>query len=167
MSNECEPSLTMKGVVQIHAQAQRQAAFAYVADLENAPHWVLDLVSVTLETEWEPGCGAHYTVTVKMDNRCNVAELEITEYDPSHEFTHRDQGGPARFTSRFEFKPDNRGTLIVHHYTVCMTCLSILMSPLTNRWPRSGLSSTSRPTDHRATKSDMPASHLSVAARVR
>ena len=166
----------MKGVVQIHVEAQRQAAFAYVADLENAPHWVLDLVSVTLETEWEPGFGTHYSETVQMDNRRKVAELEITECDPAHEFTHRDQGGPARFTSRFEFKPDNGGTLIVHHYTVDMTCLSILLSPLTNRryaktpmpqWPSSGLSSTSRRTDQRATKSDMPASHLSVAARVR
>ena len=136
MSNECEPSLTMEGVVQIHVQAQRQAAFAYVADLENAPHWELYLVSVTPETECEPGFGTHYTETVQMDNRRNVAELEITECDPPHEFTHRDQGGHARFTSRFEFKPDNGGTLIVHHYTVCMTCLSILLSPLTNRWVR-------------------------------
>ena len=126
----------MKGVLQIHVQAQRQAAFAYVADLENAPHWVLDLVSVTLETKWEPGFGSHYTETVQMDNLRNVAELEITECDPPHEFTHRDQCGPARFTSRFAFKPDNGGMLIFYHYTMCMTCLSILQSPLTNRWVR-------------------------------
>ena len=50
---------------------------------------MLDLVSVTLETEWEHNFGLHYTVTVLMGNRRNVAELKITECDPSDEFTHR------------------------------------------------------------------------------
>ena len=126
----------MKGVAQIHVRAQPEAAFAYVADLKNAPQWVPDLVSVTQETEGELGVGTRYTETVQMGNRRNVAELDVTEYDPPRVFAHQGQGGPARFTARFEFKPDNGGTLIVHHYTVRMTGLSILLSPLTNRWVR-------------------------------
>lgn len=126
----------MEGKIEIGVRAKPDEAFAYLANLENAPEWVPDLVSVRRTSEGDVGVGTRYTETVQMGKQTNEAELEITEYDPPRGFAHNGQGGPAKFSARFVLKPDGDGTRIEHHYTVRMTGLYIIFAPLANRWVR-------------------------------
>lgn len=126
----------MNGTASLFVERGPEEVFAYVANLENAPDWVPDLVSVTKTSEGDIGVGTRYTEIVKMGERQNEAELEITEYDAPRVFAHRGKGGPSLFTARFVFTPEGNGTRIEHHYTVKMTGCFVLLAPLTNRWIR-------------------------------
>ena len=126
----------MEGKIEISVRAKPDEAFAYLANLENAPEWVPDLISVRQTSEGDVGVGTRYTETVQMGKQTHEAELEITEYDPSRVFAHKGQGSPAKFSARFVLKPDGDGTRIKHHFTVRMTGLYKIFAPLTNRWVR-------------------------------
>jgi len=126
----------MEGKIEIYVKAKPDEVFAYLANLENAPEWVPDLISVRQTSEGDLGVGTRYTETVQMGKQSNEAELEITEYNPPRVFAHKGQGGPAKFSARFVLKPDGDGTRIEHHYTVRMTGFYIFFAPFTNRWVR-------------------------------
>ena len=126
----------MQGTVTVSVNAPPEVAFAYVADLENAPEWVNDLVSMQKTTDGDVGIGTRYTEVVQMGKQQSEAELEVTEYDPPRLFAHKGKGGPAEFTARFILHPEGSGTRIEHHYTVKMSGIFALFAPLTNRWVR-------------------------------
>ena len=56
----------MNGTASLFVERSPEEVFAYVANLENAPDWVPDLVSVTKTSEGEIGVGIRYTEVVKM-----------------------------------------------------------------------------------------------------
>ena len=126
----------MEGTVSIVVKSNPEQVFDYIANLENAPEWVPDLVSMRQTTSGEVGVGTRYSETVKMGKRESEAELEVTEYDRPNLFAHNGEGGPVRFTARFTVTPDGNGTKIVHDYSVKMTGLFKILAPLTNGWVR-------------------------------
>ena len=124
----------MKGDFTIQVSKPPAEVFAYIADLENAPQWVPDLVSVTKVSAGVVGVGTRYDEVVRMGGKESTAELEVTEYEPDRTFAHKGQGGPAHFTGRFIVEPDKGGTRLRHEYTVEMTGFAKLMAPFANRW---------------------------------
>lgn len=124
------------GSMEIHVDRKPEDVFAYVSDLENAPQWVPDLVSVTKKTDGEIGVGTRYDEVVRMGKNEGEAQLEVTEYDPPRSFAHRGQGGPSRFTARFTFTPDGDGTRLKHDYTVQLSGFAKLMTPMITGWVR-------------------------------
>lgn len=125
-----------QGEIQLRVNRPPAEVFPFVGDLEKAPQWVPDLVSVTKVTEGGVRVGTRYDEVVKMGKSTAPAELEVTEYEPDRLFAHTGEGGPSRFTGRFLLEPDGEGTLITHSYSVKMTGLYKLLSPFVNSWVR-------------------------------
>jgi len=61
----------MNGTASLFVERSPEEVFAYVANLENAPDWVPDLVSVSKTSEGNVGVGTRYTEVVKMGERKN------------------------------------------------------------------------------------------------
>ena len=125
-----------EGKVSFRVERPREEVFAYLADLEKAPEWVPDLVSVKKVTEGPVGVGTRYEEVVRTGSRMATAELEVTDHDPPRLFAHRGQGGPSHFTGRFELAQDGAGTLVTHHWSVRMSGVFKLMAPLASGWVR-------------------------------
>jgi carbon monoxide dehydrogenase subunit G len=125
-----------EGKVEFHVRRPPEEVFAALADLEQAPRWVPDLVSVEKQTPGPVGVGTRYSEVVRMGEKVSEAELEVTEHDPPRVFAHRGQGGPARFTARFTLTPDGEGTRVAHAYTVQLSGFAKLLTPVVARWIR-------------------------------
>ena len=113
-----------------------EEAFDLVADLEKAPSWVPDLVSMNKVSDGEVGVGTRYAEVVQMGKNQGDAVLEITEYVAPRIFAFKGQGGPSRFTGRYVLEPAADGTAITHHYSVRLTGIMWLFSFVTNSWVR-------------------------------
>ncbi len=125
----------MDGSITFRIARSRAEVFAYVSDLERAPEWVPDLISVTKTTPGDVRLGTRYRQVVRVAGKQGDAELEVTEYEPGRSFAHRGEGGPARFTARFVFEDDEQGgTRIVHDYSVAMSGFAKLMLPVLKAW---------------------------------
>ncbi len=124
------------GRVSFHVARPVAEVFAYVSNLELAPEWVPDLVSVSKTTAGPAGVGTRYDEVVCMGSRMANAQLEITEYTPPHSFAHRGQGGPAQFSARFLFAPERGCTLVTHEWEVRLSGMFKLVSPLAANWVR-------------------------------
>lgn len=117
-----------------------ERAFAYIADLENAPHWVPDLVSMTKVTPGEIRIGTQYSEVVRMGKQTNTAELEVTAFDPPNLFAHSGDAGSSQFTGRFEFFPEGAGTRVVHTWTVQFKGIARLFAPFITGWVKKNTS---------------------------
>jgi len=125
-----------EGRVSFHVRRPVAEVFAYVSNLELAPEWVPDLVSVRKTSTGPLGVGTRYDEVVHMGGRMAEAQLEVTEYSPPRVFAHRGQGGPAHFSARFLFTPEEPGTLVTHEWEVRLSGMFRLMSPLASNWVR-------------------------------
>jgi len=125
-----------KGRIVFRVAQPPDIVFPYLSDLENAPEWVPDLVSVQKVTEGPIGVGTRYAEVVRMGSRMEKADLEVTEYAPDRVFAHSGRGGPSTFSARFELEPDDGGTRITHSYSVSMSGMFKLVAPLATNWIR-------------------------------
>jgi len=123
-----------KGNLEITIAAAPAKVFAFVADLEGAPDWVPDLVSVTKLTEGPVGVGTQYSEIVKVADKEGAGSLEVTRYEPDRVFAHKGQGGPAKFTATFTVEPSGDGARVVHEYEVKLSGMAKLMSPVLTTW---------------------------------
>ena len=125
-----------KGSITIHVTQPPEVVFAFVSDLEKAPEWVPDLVSVTKITDGSVGIGTKYSEVVRMGNEEGDAKLEVTEFDPPRVYAHKGKGGPSNFLARFVMEPDATGTTLTHEYEVRITGFFKLFSPVVGNWVR-------------------------------
>ena len=125
-----------EGSASVRVNVPPDQVFPYVADLETAPEWVPDLVSMKKVSDGEVGVGTRYAEVVQMGKSTADAELEVTAYEPHRLFAHKGQGGPSRFTGRFVMEPDGDGTKVTHQYTVTMTGFYRVLSPFVRGWVR-------------------------------
>jgi carbon monoxide dehydrogenase subunit G len=124
------------GIFSIRLERPPTAVFPFVSNLERAPEWVPDLVSVTKQTPGDVGVGTRYSEVVRMGNNTGTGTLEIMEYEAPHSFMHKGESGPARFVARITLEPDGDGTLLTHEYTVRMKGLFRFLDPLIGGWVR-------------------------------
>jgi carbon monoxide dehydrogenase subunit G len=125
-----------QGLLTFRVNKPPEAVFPFVGNLERAPEWVPDLLSMRKVSDGPVGVGTRYEETVRMGSKISDATLEVTEYDPPYTFAHIGQGGPSRFTARFVLKPDGHATIVTHEYTVSLTGMAKLLSPVINGWVR-------------------------------
>ena len=108
--------------------------FAYISDLERAPDWVPDLLSVRKLTDGPTGLGTKFAEVVKIRGGQSAANLEITEFSPPVAIGHRGEGGPVQFTARFLLTPNGTNrTRVTHEYSVSISGIGKLMAPLVDR----------------------------------
>ena len=115
-----------------------EEVFAYLADLERAPEWVPDLVSVTREgagaETLELSVGTRFREVVRIGGKEMEGALEISEYDPPRCLAHAGQGGPSRFEARFLLEPEGEGTRVIHEYSVEIGGFMRMMAPVIKSW---------------------------------
>jgi len=124
------------GIFTIRLDRPPATVFALVANLERAPEWVPDLISVTKRTPGDVGVGTCYSEVVRMGNATGTGKLEILEYEPPRSFVHKGESGPTRFVGRFTLEADGEGTLLTHHYTLRLRGLLKYLDPLIGGWVR-------------------------------
>jgi carbon monoxide dehydrogenase subunit G len=125
-----------KGTLTVHIDRSPADVFAVVSDLPGSSAWVPDLVSVTQLGDGPVGVGTQYSEVVKMGDKEGEGHLVVTDFEPGRLFAHKGQGGPARFSCRFECHADGTGTRLVHHYTVSMGGMMKMMAPFLGSWVR-------------------------------
>jgi carbon monoxide dehydrogenase subunit G len=123
-----------KGEITFHVPRPPAEVWSVVADLERAPEWVPDLISVTKVSEGDIRVGTRYTEVVNMNGNKGDAELEVTQYDAPRVFANEGKGGPASFSAKFTLEPDGDGTRVTHEYTVTMSGIMKMMEPLMKGW---------------------------------
>ena len=123
-----------QGSITFTVKKSPSEAFAYIADMENAPNWVPDLVSVEKATPGDVRVGTVFNEVVRMGDKEMAGSMEVTEYDPPRVYAHAGEGGPSKFSARFTFEADGEGTRVVHDYEVEVGGVLKLMSPVIGGW---------------------------------
>jgi carbon monoxide dehydrogenase subunit G len=125
-----------EGLLTFRVNKPPDEVFPYVGNLERAPEWVPDLISMHKVGDEPVGVGTCYEETVKMGGKTSEATLEVTEFDPPYTIAHKGRGGPASFTGRFVLRPDGHATIVTHEYTVAISGIAWLLSPIIGGWVR-------------------------------
>ena len=71
-----------------------EIAFAYVADITRHNEWASDEINVTPITPGPVQLGSKYTVVGRQGGKDWPSQLEVTGYEPSHQFAFTATGGP-------------------------------------------------------------------------
>ena len=66
------------------SQRTPEEAFAFMADMRNAPSWDPGVVEATKTTEGEVGPGTVYRVVVKGPGKNLPLDYQVAEYEPPH-----------------------------------------------------------------------------------
>jgi uncharacterized protein YndB with AHSA1/START domain len=122
------------GTIVIHVPRPIEDVFAFVGDLETAPQWVPDLVSMRKVTEGSIGVGTRYVEMVQMGKQQEEAQLRVTQIEPPRLFAFEGEGGPSRFQVRYVLESDEGGTKLTHDYTMQMTGCFWIMTPFVHGW---------------------------------
>ena len=123
-----------EGELVFHVSRPPDAVWAVLVDLENAPDWVPDLVSVSKLTPGDVGVGTRYHEIIEMSGNRTEAELEITTFDPPRVIAYSGKGGPAEFATTFTLAPDGDGTKVTQVYSVQLKGMMRFMEPVIRGW---------------------------------
>jgi Polyketide cyclase / dehydrase and lipid transport len=97
-------------------QVPPEIAFAYVADITCHHEWALDKIDVMPLTPGPVQLGSKYAVVGHQGGKEWPSEVEVTSYEPSHQFEFTATGGPIGTPEgdphrhEFRFTPKNGGT---------------------------------------------------------
>jgi len=111
---------------EIIVNASPEAAFVYLAELENLSKWDSSVRTATLIDRSGPGVGSRYDVTVGFYGKALDATYEVTEFDEPRRISFSMDGKASGHT---EIVVEQRGedTVVVYDSTIQMSGVARLL----------------------------------------
>jgi carbon monoxide dehydrogenase subunit G len=114
--------------------ATPEEVFRFLTDLERAPEWVPELLSMERMSEGDLGVGSRYAQLARMVGRPTRTEIVVTEYDPPCRCAHEGGGESMRFAARFTVEKHPWGSRVRHDYEYTLSGAMMLLEPLIDPW---------------------------------
>ncbi len=86
-----------------------EEVFAYVADVENEPQWISEVMEVRRTSDGPIGVGSTYDNVVHFLGRQIVDPHEVVQYEPNKKFTFKSHSGQISFEGTHAFEPTTNG----------------------------------------------------------
>lgn len=101
----------MKIEKSIHINCPPEKAFAFAADLANAPKWMAGFIESRILTEGAPRVGTQLVFVSKFFGQKTEMKSEITAWEPPTRYEYRAVDAPVSMRGGYSFKAENGGTL--------------------------------------------------------
>jgi uncharacterized membrane protein len=110
-----------------------EEVFAFIADVENEPHWCPPVLESSQVEGDGPQKGAVYRQIVKPGPKKLTNKVEITEYEAGERMAWQGSNEMADFHGWYEVEPVNDGTRVVMSSSLAAKGLMRLLEPFIRR----------------------------------
>lgn len=130
--------MAMSISVSRHIDAQPDCVFQLASDFARLPERIPEITRVEVQTPGSVGVGTKFRETRVMFGKEATETMEVTGFNPPHEYQLRAGSCGARYDSIVRFDPDGAGTLATITLTITPQSLfAKLMQPL--GWMMNGM----------------------------
>lgn len=115
-----------------------------ITDLENAPSWVPDLVSVRHMDSGLTRVGSRFAEVVRVQGREIEMVVTITEYAAPRLIAHEGEGGSVKIGGRTTIDQTPSGCRVTNEWWLELSGMLKLASPIAGNWTRNNIDSSMR-----------------------
>ena len=124
------------GTVEAEFSASPEQVWAVLIDLENAPTWVPDVISVkSLDTE-PLGAGSRFAQVIEVQGRRMELTVSITRFDPPRSIAHRGVGKSVEIGGKTTVIPTPAGCRVINEWDLELSGFLKLGSSIAAGWTR-------------------------------
>ncbi len=113
--------------------------WSVLVDIENAPNWVPDLVSVRSLDPGATGIGSRFLEVMNVQGRQMEVTITITEFDAPHTIAHTGEGKSIKISGRATISETPSGCRVTNEWGLELSGLLMLASPLAANWTRNNI----------------------------
>ena len=121
-----------------------QEAWDILADLESAPSWVPDLVSVKLVGSGPLGVGSQLDQVMNVQGRTMEVRLTIKQFDAPRVIAHSGEGKSVRISGRTTIAETPTGCRLTNEWNLELSGFLKLAAPLAGNWTRNNIEQSMR-----------------------
>jgi carbon monoxide dehydrogenase subunit G len=124
------------GTVEAVFAATAEAVWAVLVDLESAPSWVPDVISVKKLDPGPVGVGARFAQVVEVQGRRMELLVTLAEFDPPRRIAHKGVGNSVQLGGRTTVIPAEDGCRVIHEWSLELSGFLKLGSSIAASWTR-------------------------------
>jgi uncharacterized protein YndB with AHSA1/START domain len=124
------------GTVEADFAASPERVWSVLVDLENAPSWVPDVVSVKKLDSTPIGTGSRFAEVVEVQGRKMDLTVSVTEFDPPRRIAHRGIGKSVEIGGQTSVVPTPTGCRVINEWSLELSGFLKLGSSIAATWTR-------------------------------
>ena len=132
------------GTVVADFAAPVERVWEIITDLESAPSWVPDLISVRRIDAGPLQVGSRFSEVMRVQGREIDMSVTITEYVAPRLIAHKGEGGPAKIDGRTKIEETADGCRVTNEWSLELSGMLRLASPMAGNWTRNNIESSMR-----------------------
>lgn len=110
-----------------------------LADLESAPGWVPDLISVTKLDSSPVGVGSQFEQVMNVQGRRTDVKVMIKEFDAPRVIAHSGKGKSLKINGRATIAETSTGCTVTNEWSLELSGLLKLAAPLAGKWTKNNI----------------------------
>lgn len=130
------------GTVVADFAAPVERVWEIITDLESAPSWVPDLISVRRIDAGPLQVGSRFSEVMRVQGREIDMTVTITEYAAPRLIAHKGEGGPAKIDGRTTIEETVDGCRVTNEWSLELSGMLRLASPIAGNWTRNNIESS-------------------------
>ncbi len=127
------------GTVVADLPAPPERVWEILTDLENAPSWVPDLVSVRRLDNGPMKAGSQFEQVMNVQGRRMEVTITIREFDAPRVIAHSGEGKSVKITGRASIIETPNGCRVTNDWGLELSGLLKLGSPIAGNWTRNNI----------------------------
>ena len=132
------------GTVVAEIAATVEQVWEVITDLENAPQWVPDLLSVRRIDSGPLGVGSQFEQVMNVQGRKVEMIVTIEELDAPRVIMHSGNGGSVKIGGRATLSETPDGCSVTNEWTLELSGLLKLASPIAGNWTQNNIEESMR-----------------------
>lgn len=132
------------GTVVAEIAATVEQVWDVITDLENAPQWVPDLLSVRRIDSGPLGVGSKFEQIMNVQGRKVEMIVTIEELDAPQVISHSGKGGSVKIGGRATLSETPDGCNVINEWTLELSGLLKLASPIAGNWTQNNIEESMR-----------------------
>ena len=142
------------GTVVAEFPATVERVWEIITDLENAPSWVPDLISVRRIDSGPTQVGSQFAEVARVQGRKIDMVVTITEYAAPGLIAHEGEGSSVKIDGRTTIVATASGCLVTNDWQLELSGMLKLASPIAGNWTRSNIEASMRALRERLDEQD-------------
>ncbi|MDA0232897.1 MAG: SRPBCC family protein [Chloroflexi bacterium] len=132
------------GTVIAEFPATVERVWEKIADLENAPSWVPDLISVRRLDSGPTQTGSRFAEVARVQGREIEMVVTITDYAEPHVIAHEGEGGSVKIGGRTTIDATPTGCRVTNEWRLELSGILRFASPIAGNWTRNNIETSMR-----------------------
>lgn len=127
------------GTVTAEISATVETVWEAITDLESAPSWVPDLISVRRVSSGSIGVGSQFEQVMRVQGREVEMTVTIRQFDPPNLIAHTGEGKSVKISGKAILEETSEGCRITNEWSLELSGFLKLAAPIAGNWTKNNI----------------------------